>query len=38
MANSIEIIGNQSNKIDESETEIIKRIIIARAESQNEEE
>lgn len=38
MANNIELIGIQSNKIDKSESEIIKRIIDARAESQSDEE
>jgi plasmid maintenance system antidote protein VapI len=36
MANNIELIGIQSNKIDKSESEIIKRIIDARAESQTD--
>ena len=38
MANNIELIGIQSNKIDKSETEIIKRIIDARSQSQSEED
>ena len=38
MTNNIELIGIQSNKIDRSETEIIKRIINARSQSQSEEE
>lgn len=38
MANNIELIGVQSNKIDESETAIIKRIIDAHSKSQSEEE
>ena len=33
MTNNIELIGIQSNKIDKSETEIIKRIIDARSQS-----
>ena len=32
------LIGIQSNKIDKSETEIIKRIIDARSQSQSEDE
>jgi len=38
MTNNIELIGIQSNKVDKSETEIIKRIIDARSQSQSEEE
>jgi len=38
MANNIELIGIQSNKIDKSETEIIKRIIDAHAHSQSADE
>lgn len=38
MTNNIELIGIQSNKIDKSETEIIKRIIDARSQSQSKEE
>lgn len=38
MTNNIELIGIQSNKVDKSEVEIIKRIINARAQSQSEEE
>jgi len=38
MANNIELIGIQSNKIDKSETEIIKRIIDAHAQSQSADE
>lgn len=38
MANNIELIGIQSNKIDKSETEIIKRIIEAHSKSQSSDE
>ena len=38
MTNNIELIGIQSNKIDKSETEIIKRIIDARSQSQSKVE
>ena len=38
MSNNIELIGIQSNKIDKSEAEIIKRIIDARSQSQSEDE
>ncbi len=38
MANNIELIGIQSNKIDKSETEIIKRIIEAHSKSQSKDE
>jgi len=38
MTNNIELIGIQSNKIDKSETEIIKRIIDARSQSQSKAE
>jgi plasmid maintenance system antidote protein VapI len=38
MINNIELIGIQSNKIDKSEAEIIKRIIDARSQSQTDEE
>lgn len=38
MANNIELIGIQSNKIDKSEAEIIRRIIDAHSKSQSEEE
>jgi plasmid maintenance system antidote protein VapI len=38
MTDNIELIGIQSNKIDKSEAEIIKRIIDARSQSQSEEE
>lgn len=38
MANNIELIGIQSNKIDKSEAEIIKRIIDAHSKSQSREE
>ena len=38
MPNNIELIGIQSNKIGKSETEIIKRIIDARSQSQSEDE
>lgn len=34
MANNIDLIGIQSNKAGKSETEIIKRFIDARAQSQ----
>ena len=38
MTNNIELIGIQSNKIDKSEAEIIKRIIEAHSKSQSREE
>ena len=38
MVNNIELIGIQSNKINKSETEIIKRIIDAHSKSQSNEE
>lgn len=38
MANNIELIGIQSNKVDKSESEIVKRIIDARSQSQSEDE
>lgn len=38
MANNIELIGIQSNKIDKSEAEIIKRIIDSHSKSQSKEE
>ena len=38
MANNIELIGIQSNKVDKSETQIIKRIIEAHSKSQTHEE
>jgi len=38
MANNIELIGIQSNKINKSEVEIIKKIIDAHSESQKTEE
>jgi len=38
MTNNIELIGIQSNKINKSEGEIIKRIIDARAQSQSKDE
>lgn len=38
MANNIELIGIQSNKVDKSETEIIKRIIEAHSKSQSSAE
>ena len=38
MGNNIELIGIQSNKIDRSEAEIIKRIIEAHSKSQNEDD
>lgn len=38
MVNNIELIGIQSNKVDKSEAEIIKRIIDARSQSQSEDE
>jgi len=38
MANNIELIGIQSNKINKSEAEIIKRIIEAHSKSQSNEE
>ena len=38
MANNIELIGIQSNKIDRSETEIIKRIIEAHSKNQSKDE
>ena len=38
MNNNIELIGIQSNRVDKSEAEIIKRIINARAESQTDQE
>ncbi len=37
MANNIELIGIQSNKVNKSESEIIKRIIDARAQSQSKD-
>jgi len=38
MADNIELIGIQSNKMDKSETEIVKRIIDAHSKSQSKEE
>jgi len=38
MGNNIELIGIQSNKINKSETEIIKRIIEAHSKSQSKVE
>ena len=38
MANNIELIGIQSNRIDKSETEVVKRIIDARSQSQSKDE
>jgi len=38
MTNNIELIGIQSNKIDKSEAEIIKRIIEAHSKSQSRDE
>jgi len=38
MTNNIELIGIQSNKINKPETEIIKRIIDARSQSQRKDE
>ena len=38
MANNIELIGIQSNKIDKKESEIIKRIIQAHSKSQSHDE
>lgn len=38
MPNNIELIGIQSNTIDKTEAEIIKRIIDAHAKSQSQEE
>lgn len=38
MANNIELIGIQSNKIDKSEAEIIKRIIDSHSKFQSKEE
>lgn len=38
MSNNIELIGIQSNTIDKTEAEIIKRIIDAHAKSQSQEE
>jgi len=38
MKNNIELIGIQSNKIDKSEAEIIKRIIEAHSKSQSDDE
>ena len=38
MANNIELIGIQSNKINKSEAEIIKRIIEAHSKSQSKDE
>lgn len=38
MVNNIELIGIQSNKVDKSETEIVKRIINARSQSQSEDQ
>lgn len=38
MANNIELIGIQSNKIDRSESQIIKRIIEAHSKPQSKEE
>ena len=38
MVNNIELIGIQSNKINKSEAEIIKRIIEAHSKSQSNEE
>ena len=38
MPNNIELIGIQSNKVDKSEAEIIKRILETRSMSQSEDE
>lgn len=38
MANNIELIGIQSNKVDKAEAEIIKRIIEAHSKSQSRNE
>lgn len=38
MADNIELIGIQSNKINKTETEIIKRIIDAHSKSQSKDE
>ena len=38
MSKNIELVGHQSNKVDKSEAEIIKRIIEAHSKSQSREE
>jgi len=38
MIKNIELIGNQSNKVDKSEAEVIKRIIEARSKSLSDKE
>lgn len=38
MINNIELIGIQSNKVDKSEAEIVKRIIEAHSKSQSDED
>lgn len=38
MSNNIELIGIQSNKVDKTETEIIKRIIEAHSKSQSSDQ
>jgi len=38
MGNNIELVGIQPNKIDKSESQIIKRIIEAHSKSQTEEQ